>query len=85
MAQHLGDEVVRCVAMDTTDGLVRGMKATYYGEQITIPVGRETLGRILNVIGKPVDEMGPVDNKDEVPDPSPGPLFSEQSTSHGAL
>ncbi len=58
IAQHLGDEVVRCVAMDTSDGLVRGMKATYYGEQITIPVGRETLGRILNVVGKPVDVSG---------------------------
>ena len=80
VAQHLGDEVVRCVAMDTTDGLVRGMKATYYGEQITIPVGRETLGRILNVIGKPVDEMGPVETKMRYPIHRPAPLFSEQST-----
>ena len=80
VAQHLGDEVVRCVAMDTTDGLVRGMKATYYGEQITIPVGRETLGRILNVVGMPVDEMGPVVTKLRYPIHRPAPSFSEQST-----
>jgi F-type H+-transporting ATPase subunit beta len=80
VAQHLGDEIVRCVAMDTTDGLVRGMKATYYGEQITIPVGRETLGRILNVVGMPVDEMGPVVTKLRYPIHRPAPPFSEQST-----
>jgi len=80
VAQHLGDEVVRCVAMDTTDGLVRGMKASYYGEQITIPVGRETLGRILNVVGKPVDEMGPVVTKMSYPIHRPAPQFAEQST-----
>ncbi len=80
VAQHLGDEIVRCVAMDTTDGLVRGMKATYYGEQITIPVGRETLGRILNVVGMPVDEMGPVVTKLRYPIHRPAPPFSDQST-----
>ena len=80
VAQHLGDEVLRCVAMDTTDGLVRGMKATYYGEQITIPVGRETLGRILNVVGEPVDEMGPVITKMRYPIHRPAPEFAEQST-----
>ena len=80
VAQHLGDEVVRCVAMDTTDGLVRGMKVTYYGEQITMPVGRETLGRILNVVGLPVDEMGPVVTKLRYPIHRPAPSFSEQST-----
>ncbi len=80
VAQHLGDEVVRCVAMDTTDGLVRGTNATYYGEQITMPVGRETLGRILNVVGKPVDEMGPVVTKMTYPIHRPAPQFSEQST-----
>jgi F-type H+-transporting ATPase subunit beta len=80
VAQHLGDEVVRCVAMDTTDGLVRGMKATYYGEQITMPVGRETLGRILNVVGKPVDEMGPVVTKMRYPIHRAAPEFAEQST-----
>ena len=80
VAQHLGDKVVRCVAMDTSDGLVRGMKANYYGEQITMPVGRETLGRILNVVGKPVDEMGPVVTKMRYPIHRPAPEFSEQST-----
>ena len=62
------------------DGLVRGMKATYYGEQITIPVGRETLGRILNVVGKPVDEMGPVVTKLRYPIHRPAASFAEQST-----
>jgi F-type H+-transporting ATPase subunit beta len=80
VAQHLGDEIVRCVAMDTTDGLVRGWKATYYGDQITMPVGRETLGRILNVVGLPVDEMGPVITKLRYPIHRPAPPFSEQST-----
>ena len=80
VAQHLGDEVVRCVAMDTSDGLVRGMKATYYGEQITMPVGRETLGRILNVVGRPVDEMGPVVTQMNYPIHRPAPEFAEQST-----
>jgi F-type H+-transporting ATPase subunit beta len=80
VAQHLGDEILRCVAMDTTDGLVRGTKATYYGEQITMPVGRETLGRILNVVGEPVDEMGPVITKMRYPIHRSAPAFSEQST-----
>jgi F-type H+-transporting ATPase subunit beta len=80
VAQHLGDQIVRCVAMDTSDGLVRGMKATYYGEQITIPVGRETLGRILNVVGNPVDELGPVVTKSRYPIHRPAPSFADQST-----
>jgi F-type H+-transporting ATPase subunit beta len=80
VAQHLGDEIVRCVAMDTTDGLVRGTKATYYGDQITMPVGRETLGRILNVVGMPVDEMGSIETKLRYPIHRPAPPFSEQST-----
>ena len=56
VAQHLGDNVVKCIAMDSTDGLVRGMKAVDMGKQICMPVGMNTLGRILNVIGDPVDE-----------------------------
>src|SRR5262245_2583235 len=60
VAQHLGENTVRCIAMDSTDGLVRGQPAKSMGAQIQVPVGRETLGRILNVIGEPVDEAGPV-------------------------
>src|SRR5688572_11850363 len=60
VAQHLGEQTVRTIAMDTTDGLVRGMQATSTGQPIVMPVGREVLGRILNVVGEPVDERGPV-------------------------
>jgi len=60
VAQHLGDNVVRCIAMEITDGLVRGMVARNTGAPITVPVGKACLGRILNVIGKPVDGLGPV-------------------------
>src|ERR1700723_4111870 len=58
--QHLGEGRVRCVAMEATEGMVRGMKAIDLGGQITVPVGRETLGRVLNVIGEPGDDLGPV-------------------------
>ncbi len=60
VAQHLGENTVRCIAMDGTDGLVRGMAAVDTGEGITVPVGEETLGRILNVIGEPIDEGPPI-------------------------
>src|SRR6266852_9812227 len=60
VAQHLGERSVRCIAMDTTDGLVRGMPVINTGAPIKMPVGREVLGRILNVVGLPVDERGPV-------------------------
>ncbi|SVA91452.1 uncharacterized protein METZ01_LOCUS144306, partial [marine metagenome] len=60
VAQHLGESQVRTIAMDTTDGLVRGMEVVDTGEPIKMPVGPETLGRIMNVIGEPVDERGPV-------------------------
>src|SRR5438874_944414 len=63
VAQHLGENTVRCVAMDTTDGLGRGVPVKNTGAPIQVPVGKETLGRILNVIGEPVDEMGPVPAK----------------------
>src|SRR4051812_8575329 len=63
VAQHLGENTVRTIAMDSTDGLVRGQPAMDMGTQIQMPVGRETLGRILNVIGEPVDEKGPVPTK----------------------
>src|ERR1700753_2492209 len=60
VAQHLGESVVRAIAMDTTEGLVRGMLVTDTGSPIMMPVGKATLGRILNVTGKPIDEKGPV-------------------------
>ncbi|NDG27224.1 MAG: F0F1 ATP synthase subunit beta, partial [Proteobacteria bacterium] len=63
VASHLGDGVARCISMDSTDGLIRGMKVRDTGNPIMMPVGRESLGRILNVIGEPVDEAGPVNAK----------------------
>ncbi len=80
VAQQLGDNVVRCVAMDTTDGLVRGMQAIDTGEPIKTPVGKAALGRILNVVGRPVDEMGPVEAEEYWPIHRPAPSFTEQST-----
>jgi len=78
--QHLGEGRVRCVAMEATDGMVRGMKAIDQGGPITVPVGRPTLGRVLNVIGEPVDELGPVNAKERKPIHRPAPAFDEQST-----
>src|SRR5919109_1736391 len=80
VAQHLGESEVRTIAMDTTDGLVRGEKAVDTGAPIAMPVGPETLGRILNVIGEPVDERGPVNNKRTLPIHRNAPEFIEQST-----
>src|SRR4029077_3975053 len=59
--QHLGEGRVRAVAMEPTEGMVRGMKAIYSGDFIKVPVGRPTLGRVMNVLGKPVDQLGPID------------------------
>ena len=81
VAQHLGDNVVRCIAMDSTDGLVRGMTAIDTGAPISVPVGKGALGRILNVVGRPVDEMGPVDSKTFMPIHRAAPAFVDQSTS----
>jgi F-type H+-transporting ATPase subunit beta len=80
VAQHLGESEVRAIAMDTTDGLVRGEKAVDTGAPIAMPVGPETLGRILNVIGEPVDERGPVGNKQTLPIHRSAPEFVDQST-----
>ncbi len=80
VAQHLGDSVVRTVAMDSTDGLVRGAPVTDSGSSISMPVGKATLGRILNVVGKPVDEKGPVITDRRMPIHRPAPAFVEQST-----
>ncbi|HTQ34195.1 MAG TPA: F0F1 ATP synthase subunit beta, partial [Stellaceae bacterium] len=80
VAQHLGENTVRTIAMDTTDGLVRGSQVVDTGAPISMPVGPETLGRILNVIGEPVDEKGPVVTKMRSPIHKPAPEFVEQST-----
>jgi F-type H+-transporting ATPase subunit beta len=80
VAQHLGENTVRTVAMDTTDGLVRGQQATDTGAAISVPVGPETLGRIINVVGEPVDERGPVKSKKTYPIHRPAPAFVDQST-----
>src|ERR1700761_6964394 len=79
--QHLGEGRVRCIAMESTDGMVRGMKATDTGAGITVPVGRETLGRVLNVLGQPVDQLGPVNAEVHMPIHRQAPAFDEQSTS----
>jgi F-type H+-transporting ATPase subunit beta len=78
--QHLGDKQVRCVCMHPTDGMVRGMKATDTGGPITMPVGTATLGRVLNVVGEPVDELGPVVSEKRYPIHRPAPTLIEQST-----
>ena len=80
VAQHLGDNTVRCIAMDTTDGLVRGMKALDTGDAIKVPVGRTVLGRIMNVVGEPVDEKGPIESETTYPIHRPSPAFTEQNT-----
>ena len=80
VAQHLGENTVRTVAMDSTDGLVRGMKAKDTGAPITMPVGEGALGRIMNVIGEPVDEKGPVEYKERRPIHREAPPFVDQST-----
>jgi F-type H+-transporting ATPase subunit beta len=81
VAQHLGDNVVRCIAMDITDGLVRGMDAKDIGTPIQVPVGQECLGRILNVVGRPVDGLGKVQAKNYSPIHRLSPSFMEQDTS----
>jgi F-type H+-transporting ATPase subunit beta len=80
VAQHLGENTVRTVAMDTTDGLVRGQEVTDTAEPILVPVGEETLGRIMNVIGEPVDEAGPVKTQQSRAIHQPAPTYVEQST-----
>ena len=79
VAQHLGEHMVRCVAMDTTDGLVRGQSVKNTGSAISVPVGAEVLGRIMNVIGEPVDEMGPVKSTKRSPIHRAAPKFTDQA------
>jgi len=80
VAQHLGENTVRTIAMDATEGLVRGQKVRDVGTPIMVPAGPELLGRIINVIGEPIDERGPINAKQEMPIHADAPLFSEQST-----
>ncbi len=80
VAQHLGDRVVRAIAMDSTDGLVRGMRVTDTGTMISAPVGEGCLGRIINVIGEPIDEAGPLNTKEYWPIHRAAPKFEDQST-----
>src|SRR5881398_689129 len=80
VAQHLGESTVRTVAMDTSEGLVRGQEVADTGQPIAVPVGDGTLGRIINVIGDPVDEAGPVPHEQRRPIHQPAPAFTDQST-----
>lgn len=79
VAQHLGDDIVRCVAMDNTDGLVRGMPVEDTGGPITVPVGKETLGRMFDLLGRPIDGRGPVESAQRMPIHRDPPSFEEQS------
>jgi F-type H+-transporting ATPase subunit beta len=79
VAQHLGENTARCIAMDTSDGLMRGQPVTNTEKPIQVPVGKATLGRIVNVVGKPVDERGPILTEKYYPIHRPVPLFTEQS------
>jgi len=81
VAQHIGDDIVRCIAMDSTDGLVRGMEAVDTGEPISVPVGRETLGRLFNVLGEPIDGKELKEDIERMPIHRPAPSFEEQDTS----
>ena len=81
VAQHIGEGRVRCIALQPTDGLIRGMRAISTGAPITVPVGKQTLGRILNVLGEPVDQQGPVNTEKRFPIHRSAPSFEEQSTS----
>src|ERR1700682_217065 len=77
--QHIGEGRVRTIALQPTEGLVRGMRAESLGKPVTVPVGKETLGRVLNVIGEPVDKMGPINAKQYYPIHRPAPSFEDQS------
>ncbi len=85
VAQHIGDDVVRCIAMSTTDGLVRGMEAVDTGSPIKVPVGRETLGRIFNLLGEPVDEKPAPETQDKWPIHREAPSYEEQTAASEVL
>ncbi|MEM7193144.1 MAG: F0F1 ATP synthase subunit beta, partial [Pseudomonadota bacterium] len=80
VSQHLGENTVRTIAMDSTEGLVRGQQVVDTGEPIAVPVGAGTLGRIMNVIGEPVDELGPIETQDTRPIHAPAPDYVDQAT-----
>ena len=80
VSQHLGDDTVRCIAMGTTDGLIRGMEAVATGAPISVPVGENTLGRIFNVLGEPIDNLPAPEGVTYEPIHRPAPAFEEQST-----
>jgi F-type H+-transporting ATPase subunit beta len=79
VAQHLGDDMVRCVALSSTDGLVRGLAAQDLGSPISVPVGEATLGRVFNLLGQPIDERGPVDESKKLPIHRQPPVFADQN------
>ena len=85
VASHLGDDTVKCIAMGPTDGLVRGMDAKATGSSISVPVGENTLGRIFNVLGEPIDEQPAPTDVEYMPIHRPAPSFEEQSTSSEML
>src|SRR5690348_16790546 len=80
VAQQLGENTVRCIAMDTSEGLVRGQEVSDTGAPIRVPVGHNTLGRIMNVIGEPIDEAGPIEADTYRAIHQPAPSYDEQST-----
>ena len=81
VAQHIGDNVVRCIAMSSTDGLQRGVEATDTGAAISVPVGEECLGRVFNLLGQPIDEAGPVNAQEKWPIHRPAPAYEDQESS----
>ncbi|HTN09452.1 MAG TPA: F0F1 ATP synthase subunit beta, partial [Acetobacteraceae bacterium] len=85
VAQELGERTVRCIAMDSTDGMVRGQEVVDTGSPISVPVGPKTLGRIINVIGDPIDERGPIGNEKRYPIHRAAPSFEDQSSSSEIL
>ncbi|MCG8592454.1 MAG: F0F1 ATP synthase subunit beta, partial [Proteobacteria bacterium] len=85
VAQHLGENTVRCIAMDTSEGLRRGQPVKSTGAPISVPVGPATLGRIMNVIGDPVDERGPIESEMSYPIHRPAPEFVDQASSVDSL
>lgn len=85
VAQHLGDTVVRCISMHSTEGLQRGQEVVSTGEPISVPVGMPTLGRIMNVVGDPIDDAGPIKSKSRLPIHADAPAFVEQSTEKNIL